>query len=49
MGLRTRNDLITPGERSFILASTYVAMEDGDVPVKVRNLIKKNPTEGGSK
>lgn len=48
MGLRTRNDRIPQGERAFILASTRVALEDGDTPVKIRNLVKKT-TEGGSK
>lgn len=48
MGFRTRNDPIPEGERDFILASTRVALEDGDTPVKIRNLVKKS-TEGGSK
>lgn len=48
MGLRTHNDPIPEGERTFILASTRVALEDGETPVKIRNLVKKS-TEGGSK
>ncbi len=48
MGLRTHNDLMPQGERDFILASTRMALEDGDTPVKIRNLVKKT-TEGGSK
>lgn len=48
MGFRTHNDLIPDGERAFILASTRVALEDGDTPVKIRNLVKKT-NEGGSK
>jgi len=37
MGLRTANDPIPYGERCFILASTALALEEGDIPVKVRN------------
>lgn len=47
MGVRTHNDPISEGERAFILASTFVALEDGDTPVKIRNLVKKTK-EGGS-
>lgn len=48
MGLRTRNDRITPGERAFILASTQKALEEGDTPVKVRNFGSSNKTIGGN-
>lgn len=41
MGLRTQNDPIPEGERTFMLASTRYALEEGDSPVKVRNLVKK--------
>lgn len=47
MGLRTRNDPIPEGERAFILASTRKALEEGDVPVKVRNFSSKKD-KGGS-
>ena len=46
MGLRTRNELIPEGERAFILASIKKAIEDGDIPVKVRNFT--NPKKGGN-
>ena len=48
MGFRTRNDPIPDGERDFILASTRYALENGETPVKIRNLVKKT-NEGGSK
>lgn len=41
MGIRTRNDKITEGERAFILASTRKALEEGDTPVKIRNFSSK--------
>ena len=47
MGLRTRNDPVTAGERAFILASTKKALMDGDVPVKIRNFTKSTTTPGG--
>lgn len=37
MGLRGPDDSIPAGERSFLLASTKKALEDGDVPVKIKN------------
>lgn len=46
MGLRTRNDLIPTGERSFMLASIKKAVIDGDTPVKVRNF-GSNKKKGG--
>lgn len=48
MGLRTRNDKIPRGERSFIFASIRKAVEDGDIPVKVRNIAKPQQTGGNS-
>lgn len=45
MGLRTQNDLIPDGERTFIFASIQKAVEEGDVPVKVRNLGAKKAGE----
>ena len=47
MGLRTRNDPVTDGERAFMLASIKIALEEGDVPVKVRNLGKPK-SQGGA-
>lgn len=41
MGLRGRDDPIPQGERCFILASIKKALEDGDTPVKVKNLVKQ--------
>ena len=43
MGIRTRNDPITAGERAFILASTKKALREGDTPVKIRNFSKPSP------
>ena len=48
MGVRTRNDPIPEGERAFMLASTRKALEDGDTPVKVRNISGKKKQSGGS-
>lgn len=48
MGLRTRNDPVTVGERAFMLASTKKAIMDGDTPVKVRNFSGKSNKGGKS-
>lgn len=48
MGLRTRNDKITDGERAFIFASIQKANEEGEIPVTVRNLDTKKKTGGNS-
>lgn len=48
MGLRSRNDRITDGERAFILASTQKALEDGDTPVKIRHFNSNKKKEGAS-
>lgn len=45
MGIRTPNDPVSEGERAFMLASTKKALADGDVPVKVRNFMKKSSAE----
>lgn len=47
MGLRTRNDPITEGERAFILASTKKAIMEGDTPIKLRNFSSKK-NKGGN-
>lgn len=31
----------TPGERAFLFASTLRALEEGNIPVKLRNFAKK--------
>lgn len=46
MGIRTRNEPVTTGERAFMIASTLKAIEEGDTPVKVRNFSSKS--EGGN-
>ena len=49
MGLRTRNDLIPDGERAFMLASIKKALQEGDIPLKMRNFSDgKKKKEGGS-
>ena len=42
MGLRTRNDLVPKGERMFMLVSTMIALEEGDVPVKIKDFSPKD-------
>lgn len=44
MGYRTQNDPIPEGERAFLLASTAVALEDGETPVKIKHFGKKTKT-----
>lgn len=46
MGFRTRNEPVTDGERSFMIASIKKALMEGDTPVKIKHFSKK--TEGGS-
>lgn len=41
MGLRTQNDIIPSGERTFIFASIKKAVDEGDTPVKIRNFSSK--------
>lgn len=48
MGFRTPNDPVPEGERAFMLASTRYALEEGDVPVKVRNFSSKKDKGGSS-
>lgn len=47
MGIRTRKDPVTPGERAFMLASTKKAIMEGDTPVKIRNF-GSSKKKGGS-
>ena len=47
MGLRTRNDPVTDGERAFMLASTKKAIMEGDTPVKIRNFSSDKKGKGG--
>ena len=37
MGFRTQNDPIPEGERVFMMASDIKAIEDGDIPIRVKN------------
>lgn len=46
MGLRARNDRIPAGERDFIMASIKKALQEGDTPVKVRNIVSKKDKRG---
>lgn len=48
MGLRAPNDPVLEGERVFMLASTRKALEEGDVPVKIRNFSSKKDKGGSS-
>ena len=41
MGYRTQNDPVTEGERAFMLASTMLALEDGETPVKIKHFSNK--------
>ena len=45
MGYRTQNDPVPEGERAFMLASTMLALEDGDIPVLVKHLSTKKKKE----
>lgn len=47
MGFRTINDPIPEGERVFMMASDMLALEEGDVPVKVNNFMKKEELQNG--
>ena len=46
MGLRTIHDPVPEGERIFMMASDQKAMEDGDVPVTVRNFSGRSDKDG---
>lgn len=46
MGLRTIYDPIPEGERVFMMASDMKALEDGDVPITVRNLSGRSEEDG---
>ena len=40
MGIRSAEEKVSEGERAFMLASTRIALEEGAVPVTVRNFSK---------
>lgn len=47
LGLRSQSDPALPGETTFVLASTSIALDEGDVPIKVRNFpMKKGEKKG---
>ena len=48
MGFRTRNEPVTDGERSFMIASIKKALMEGDTPVKIKHFSKKQETGGSS-
>ena len=48
MGYRTRNEPVTDGERSFMIASIQKAIMDGDTPIKIKHFSKKQETGGSS-
>lgn len=45
MGYRTQNDPVTERERAFMLASTMLALEDGDTPVLVKHFSNNRKKE----
>lgn len=47
LGLRSQSDPAPPGETTFVLASTALALEEGDVPLKVRNFPMKKDAKKG--
>ena len=47
LGLRSQSDPAFPGETPFVLASTALALEEGDVPLKVRNFPMKKDAKKG--
>lgn len=48
MGFRTRNEPVTDGERSFMMASIYKAITDGETPIQIKHFSKKQETGGSS-
>ena len=46
MGLRSMGEPSLPGELAFIMASTTIALDEGDTPVKIRNFITKKKKGG---
>ena len=46
MGVRTHNDIIPSGERSFMNACIKKSLMDGDTPVKIRAFGSKKDKEG---
>lgn len=47
MGIAGANDPISEGTRSFMIAADKKAIEDGDMPVRIRNFAKKGGGENG--
>lgn len=48
MGFRTRNDPVTEGERTFMIASIKKALMEGDTPIKIHHFSKKQDQGGSS-
>jgi len=44
MGLRTQNELITEGERAFMIASDELAFENNDRPLRVHDFVGQKET-----
>ncbi len=45
-GVRTQNEPIPEGERVFMMASDRLAMETGDIPIRLRHF-PNNEKKGG--
>lgn len=44
MGLRTANELVTEGERAFMIASDEIAAETYDRALRLRDFVRKEET-----
>lgn len=47
IGMASANDPVSDGTRVFMAAADKKALEDGDFPVKLRNLVKKGGDQSG--
>lgn len=47
MGLCPASEPVGPGARAFLMASDRKAIEDGDLPVKLKNFGKKGAGKNG--
>ena len=47
MGIAAANDPISEGTRAFMIAADKKAIEDGNIPVRVRNFAKKGGGQNG--